>query len=428
MGIVTSLRSLRLRLPEMSRVGRRTACGTTAAVLAAVAATVSPMGASTAGAVQATALREAHYVLAGFGTQGGWRVDRHPRFVTDITGDGRADVVGFGDDGVWTSVATGDGGFTSGRLVLANLGYNQGWRVGVHRRYVVDITGDGHADILGIGAGGVYTAVANGDGSFAPLQLVSTSFTASSPAGPYYMADMNGDDRADIYNISSTGVRVALARSTGSFDQPRLVSTTLYLGRNGFPFDDIHVADVTGDRRAEILAMRTDGSIHLVTASPLSNGTYGPPTRAQLSTSQQLIGEIADITGDGAADIVTFGQTEPGSFAAVSQGNGAFSNYIAASDGFGAGGGWGADTKVVLRDLDGDRRADIIGFGEAGVWTAMATGNGIFAPSRYVLAGFGIQQGWHTDRHPRFVEDITGDGLPDIVGFGDAGVWTSVSS
>jgi hypothetical protein len=34
---------------------------------------------------------------------GGWRVDQHPRFLADTTGDGRADIVGFGDAGVYVS-------------------------------------------------------------------------------------------------------------------------------------------------------------------------------------------------------------------------------------------------------------------------------------------------------------------------------------
>jgi V8-like Glu-specific endopeptidase len=44
---------------------------------------------------------------------GGWRVDRHPRFLADITGDGRADIVGFGDAGVWISRAQPDGSFSA---------------------------------------------------------------------------------------------------------------------------------------------------------------------------------------------------------------------------------------------------------------------------------------------------------------------------
>jgi hypothetical protein len=41
-------------------------------------------------------------VVANFGyNAGGWRVDRHPRFLADTTADGRADIVGFGYDGVY---------------------------------------------------------------------------------------------------------------------------------------------------------------------------------------------------------------------------------------------------------------------------------------------------------------------------------------
>ena len=36
---------------------------------------------------------------------GGWRVERHPRFMADTTGDRRADIVGFGSEGVVVSRA-----------------------------------------------------------------------------------------------------------------------------------------------------------------------------------------------------------------------------------------------------------------------------------------------------------------------------------
>ncbi|SEC97690.1 hypothetical protein SAMN04490240_2843 [Rhodococcus pyridinivorans] len=32
---------------------------------------------------------------------GSWRTDRHPRFLVDTTGDGRADNMGFGSVDVW---------------------------------------------------------------------------------------------------------------------------------------------------------------------------------------------------------------------------------------------------------------------------------------------------------------------------------------
>ena len=98
---------------------------------------------------------------------GGWRVEQHPRFLADLTGDGRADIVGFGDDGVWVSFNNGDGTFQAPHQVLSNFGFNLGgWRVDRHPRFAVDLTGDGRADIIGFGDRGVSVALNNGSGGF----------------------------------------------------------------------------------------------------------------------------------------------------------------------------------------------------------------------------------------------------------------------
>jgi hypothetical protein len=51
------------------------------------------------------------------------RVGKHPRFLADLTGNGRADIVGFGDAGVWTALSNGDGTFQEPHFVVANFGY-----------------------------------------------------------------------------------------------------------------------------------------------------------------------------------------------------------------------------------------------------------------------------------------------------------------
>src|SRR5215510_14305431 len=106
-------------------------------------------------------------VLRGFGENAGsWHVDRHPRVLADVTGDGRADIVGFGDAGVYVALSNGDGTFQAPRFVLEDFGYDQGWRVERHPRFLADLTGDGRADIVGFGDAGVYVALNNGDGTF----------------------------------------------------------------------------------------------------------------------------------------------------------------------------------------------------------------------------------------------------------------------
>ena len=42
------------------------------------------------------------------------------------------------------------------------------------------------------------------------------------------------------------------------------------------------------------------------------------------------------------------------------------------------------------------------------------------------MAEFGYNQGWRVPLHPRYLADLTGDGKADIIGFGDAGVWIAL--
>ncbi len=100
--------------------------------------------------------------------------------MADITGDGKADIIGFGYAGVWTAVSNGDGTFQTPQFVLADMGLQQGWQVDLHPRLVADITGDGKADIVGFGDAGVWTALSNGDGTFQSPQLVMGDFGAAS--------------------------------------------------------------------------------------------------------------------------------------------------------------------------------------------------------------------------------------------------------
>jgi hypothetical protein len=82
--------------------------------------------------------RPLQMVVPNFGyAAGGWRVERHPRFLADLTGDGRADVAGFGDAGVWMSLNNGNAAFAALQLAIGSFGYTVGgWRVEKHPRLV----------------------------------------------------------------------------------------------------------------------------------------------------------------------------------------------------------------------------------------------------------------------------------------------------
>ncbi|HEV2779068.1 MAG TPA: FG-GAP-like repeat-containing protein [Actinophytocola sp.] len=266
-------------------------------------------------------------VVPNFGySAGGWRVDKHPRFLADLTGDGRADIVGFGDAGVWVSLNKGDGTFQTPTMVIDNFAYTAGgWRVDKHPRFLADLTGDGRADIVGFGDAGVWVSLNNGNGTFQTPQLVVANFAYSAGGWrvelhPRFLADLTGDGRADIVGFGGAGVWVSLNKGDGTFHAPQLV--------------------------------------------------------------------IADF-------------------------------------GYNAG-GWRVELHPrLVADTTGDKRADVVGFGNAGVLVSRNNGDGTFQAPQLVVANFAYNAGgWRVDKHPRFLADLTGDGRADIVGFGDGGVWT----
>ena len=169
-------------------------------------------------------------VVPNFGyVAGGWRVDRHPRFMADTTADGRADVVGFGDAGVYVSRAQANGSFSPPQLVVGNYAYLAGgWDVERHPRFMADTTADGRADIVGFGDAGVYVSRAQANGTFTQPQLVVGNFGYAAGGWdvdrhPRFMADTTGDGRADIVGFGDAGVYVSRAQPNGTFSPPQLV-------------------------------------------------------------------------------------------------------------------------------------------------------------------------------------------------------------
>ena len=316
-------------------------------------------------------------VLFGFNFHTGWLVERHPRFVVDLTGDGRADMIGFGDAGAWTALNNGDGTFQAMKFVVADLGYEQGWRVDQHPRFVADITGDGKADLVGFGNDGVWVALGNGDGTFQAPAFVIADLGYDQgwrvDQNPRFVVDVTGDGKADLVGFGNDGVWVALSNGDGSFQPPKLVLAD---------FDPAH---------------GWDGTKHL-----------------------RIMG---DLNGDGRADIIGFG--DAGVYSAISNGDGTFApaTFILAAMGYND--GWRIENHPrFAADVTGDGVADLVGFGDDGVWVSI-TGDG---GARLVLDGFCYNQGWRVPLHPRYLADLNGDHRADIIGFGDAGVWTALSN
>ncbi|KFE72084.1 S8 family serine peptidase [Hyalangium minutum] len=320
--------------------------------------------------------------VSDFGYEaGGWRVENHPRMMADVNGDGRQDIVGFGNAGVYVSLSTGSS-FTPPQLWVAGFGYEAGgWRVEKHPRMMADVNRDGRQDIVGFGNAGVSVSLSTGS-SFTPPQLWVADFGYEAGGWrvenhPRMMADVNRDGRQDVVGFGNAGVYVAL--STGSsFTPPQLWVTDFGYEAGGW----------------------------------------------RVEKHPRM---MADVNGDGMQDVVGFGNA--GVYVALSTGSGFATSQLWVADFGYEAGGWRVENHPrMMADVNGDGRQDVVGFGNAGVFVALSTGSSFAAPQLWV-ADFGYEAGgWRVENHPRMTAEVNDDGRQDIVGFGNAGVYIALST
>ena len=321
--------------------------------------------------------------IAGFNPANGWTSqEQFHRELADVNGDHMADIVGFGIPGVLVSLATGGGKFAAPATGLANA-FNpaNGWTSqGQFHRELADVNGDGLADIVGFGTPGVLVSLATGGGKFAaPATGLANAFN---PANGWTgddqfhreLADVNGDHMADIVGFGTTGVLVSLATGGGKFAAPVL---------------------------------------KLAAFNPANGWT----------SQEQFHRELADVNGDGMADIVGFGTH--GVLVALATGGGNFAAPALKLAAFNPANGWTSQEQFhrELADVNGDHMADIVGFGIPGVLVALATGGGNYDAPGLDRAAFNPANGWTSDgQFHRELADVSGDHMADIAGFGSPGV------
>jgi hypothetical protein len=222
-------------------------------------------------------------VLDAFSTKQGWHPDRHPRFLGDTTGNGFPDIVGFSDQGVVVSRNNGVR-FQKPYLRLEGLCTAQNWHFDKHPRTIADLTGDGKVDLIGFGDPGVYVALNNGDGTFQSAKLALKNFGYFSSAGswrveshPRFVVDVTGDGKADIVGFGNRGVVVALNNGDGTFKEAKLVIESFGYNQGWRVDRQLRLlVDMTGDGKVDIIGF---ASKHICVSYNLGNGKFGPLTK-----------------------------------------------------------------------------------------------------------------------------------------------------
>ena len=248
------------------------------------------------------------------------------------------------------------------------------------------------------------------------------------PPGGRYLAgsptDFDGDGRDDIVAFTLgelNDVYVALSDGT------RFVGTAVkWHDFFGLPGETVLTGDFNGDGRDDIVAFTHGDLADVYVALSTGNG-FGPSQKwHDWFAPGAEVAAVGDINGDGRDDIITFtqaGQESP-VYVALSDGTRFVGTAVKWHDHFSIPGEYPA-----VADVNGDGLADIISFtqgtfGHNRVWVALSDGT-----------RFGPAQVWHDwfarpGEQPR-VGDINGDGRADIVTFTcdqDADVYAAVST
>jgi len=200
---------------------------------------------------------------------GGWTSqDVYPRMVGEVKVDGRADMVGCGSKGVYVALSTGST-FGAPALWINTFGKSAGgWTSqNTYPRMVGDVNNDGRADMVGCGNKGVYVALSTGSTFGAPALWVqqfgpSVGDWPNQNETPRVVGDANGDGRADVIGFGANGVQVAL--STGSaFGAPTQWIATYGKSSGGWTSQDLYpraVGDADGDGDADVVGFGNAGT------------------------------------------------------------------------------------------------------------------------------------------------------------------------
>ena len=320
---------------------------------------------------------------SSFLSTGSSSFDKYPRLVTKTNTYGSSDLVNLRTFNNFNNIE-----YTAPQIALPNESFTVvgGWdSFERNPRFVGDVNNDGRDDIIGFNQTGVWTALSSsyGDGIFDFPELASSEFNGTGWSSfnehPRLVGDFNGNGRDDIIGFDQSYIRTSFSNGDGTF------SKTINYTPPEFEFlpNYIHIGEWS--------------SFH---AYPRF---------------------VGDVNNDGRDDIIGFGRSRV--VTALSNGDGKFSQFRQSFlNNLTFNSGWTSFDKYprAVGDINKDGMADIIGFGQAGVWTALSNGNGTFSNAKLSHRNFGIDQGWSSfDKYPRYLGNFDGKGnFLDIIGFG----------
>jgi hypothetical protein len=290
--------------------------------------------------------------------------------LADVNRDGKADVIAFTPQASWptanVSLSNGTNGF------LPRTQWSWFFCQNGEQCDVGDFDHDGNADVVAFTGGAspsVWVGYSNGVNGFGQAQQISTGFCSSGDV--CRAADINGDGAADLVRFTqgpSAEVWVQYSPITrgATFLPPYQLATGFC--RTGETCD---LGDVNGDGLVDLIAFKRGSApqVWVGVMTPVASGLLQATTQ-QWSSYFCLDGEVctlADVNHDGDADLISFTHgPSPRVFVGFSTGASFAPAQI--EDGFFC----QSTESCAAGDVSGDGAADLVAFGQPSTWASVA--------------------------------------------------------
>jgi subtilisin len=318
---------------------------------------------------------------------------------------------------------------------------------------LLDYSRDGLSDLISVtDEGELLTYTAQRDLTFAAPVAQEGSFTtiSTSPSGHEFVAekpswwwrrewrshqaesDVDGDGHSDLVTMHPDGlVDVYPGSAEGTFgggvasfsdgEGAGTLDPAQYDGEGHYVVD---VADVTGNRRSDLVTVSDDGDVHVHGGE--ADGSFseeGSVTELEMTPALLKAGgdepiAAADVTGDGHADLVSYDDESdhltvyPGTAAGIFEAGETTEETVYSALHTGSG-----EYFLDAADLTGDGRADLVSMTTwKDLYTRAGKADGTFADpvsSQWGSVDPALDDG--SGREPVGLGDVTGDGKADLV-------------